>query len=211
VLWFLWLRLFSVSFSARIQWIHEYIPSCLHHGSLCVQNPFHTQKYCRKAHRKCLPPHSWQWYTYLLHGAEYYLKSWLLLTWSKNILLSLWNPKVRNSIHKSPPLDLSWASWVQFSPSVPTISLRSSLMLSSHLHLGLPSGLFESPNQNPVNTSPMRATCPAHLILLDLITLTILGEEYRLWSSSLCNFLHDPSSLDGVWPSWRMSNFFYHI
>jgi hypothetical protein len=31
-------------------------------------------------------------------------------------------------------------------------------------------------------------------ILLDLITLTILREEYRLWGSSLCNFLHDPSS-----------------
>jgi hypothetical protein len=43
--------------------------------------------------------------TYLLHGAEYYLKNWLSLGLSKNILLSLWNPKVHHSVHKSPPLD----------------------------------------------------------------------------------------------------------
>jgi hypothetical protein len=30
-------------------------------------------------------------------------------------------------------------------------------------------------------TSPMRATCPAHLILLALITLTILGERNNIY------------------------------
>ena len=32
---------------------------------------------------------------------------------------------------------------------------------------------------------PIRATCPAHLIFLNYITRTILGEEYRLFSSLL--------------------------
>jgi len=73
---------------------------------------------------------------------------------------------------------------IQFAPSIP-ISLRPILMLSSHLRLCLPSGLFPSglPTKTlcTTNTSPlpMRATYFTH-ILLDLITLTVLGEECRL-------------------------------
>ena len=47
-------------------------------------------------------------------------------------------------------------------------------------------------HQDPIHplSSPIRATCPAHLILLHFITRTILGEEYKSFSSSLCNLLH---------------------
>ena len=75
-------------------------------------------------------------------------------------------------------LSLSWANSIQ-SSQLPLASWRSILILSSHLRLGLPNGLF--------------------LILLDFTTRTTLGKEYRSLSSSLCNYLHSPvtSSLLG--------------
>jgi len=78
--------------------------------------------------------------TYLLHGAGRYLRSWLSLTLSKNIL-SIWNPKVHYRVQKARHWTLFLSSRIQFAPSNP-ISIRSSLILSSHLRLGLPTGSF---------------------------------------------------------------------
>ena len=95
-------------------------------------------------------------------------------------------------------MSLSWASPIQSIFPHPT-SWRSILILSTHLCLGLPSGLL--PSGFPTKTlytplfSPIRATCPTHLILLDFITRTILGEEYKSFSSSLCNLLLSPVTL----------------
>jgi hypothetical protein len=54
-------------------------------------------------------------------------------------------------------------------------------MLFIRLRLGLPSGIF--PSNFPTNKlytflfSPIRVTCPAHLILLGLMIPIMLGEE----------------------------------
>jgi len=104
----------------------------------------------------------------------------------------LWNPKVHYRSHNCPPpVPILGQLDPAHTPPHPT-SWSSILILSSHLRLGLLSGLF--PSGFPTITlytpllSPVCATCSAHPILPDFIT-RIFGEEYRSLSSQLCSFL----------------------
>ena len=108
------------------------------------------------------------------------------------------NPKVHYSTHKCPPpvSILGQPNPVHIHTSH---LLEIVLILSAHLRLRLPSVLLPSgfPTKNlytPLSL-PIRATCPSHLVLLDFITRTIMGEEYKSLSSSLCNFFHSPVTL----------------
>ena len=114
--------------------------------------------------------------------------------------------------HSQVPANCPYPEPDQSCPSPHAISLRSILILSFHLNLGLPNGLF--PSGLPTKTlhtplfSPIRATCPAHPILQDFITRTILGEQYTSLSSSLCSFLHSPVTSSLLGPNILLSTLF---
>ena len=112
------------------------------------------------------------------------------------------NPKVHYRTHKRPPpvpilgqpnpFQIATCHLLEIHPNIIHTSTPRSLQWS-------PSLRFPHQDLKHFLSSPTRATCPTHLILLDFITRTILGEEYKSFSSSLCSLLHSPvpSSLLG--------------
>jgi len=117
----------------------------------------------------------------ILTGAESVFKAnWFAA--SQEIPRISRNPKVHYRIHKRPP---PVSILAQPNPvHIPTFHL-----LEIHLNIIHPSAprspqwspSLRFPQQDLIDplSSPIRATCPAHLILLDFITRTILGEEYK--------------------------------
>jgi hypothetical protein len=87
----------------------------------------------------------------------------------------------------------------QSNPHYSTLSILSISILSFPLRLGLLRCLFLPPITYMHSSSPIRATCPAHLIFFDLIIPIILGEKNKLRNSSLFSFLYSliTSSLFG--------------
>ena len=120
---------------------------------------------------------------------------------SQEIARILWNPKkFHYRVYKSPPPVLILSQFIPVHAPHST-SWISILILSSHLYLGLPSGLF--PSGFPTKTlyaplfSPIPTTCPAHVILLDLITRITFGEDYRsLTLRRLMSYIYGAPILD---------------
>jgi len=127
---------------------------------------------------------------------------------SQEIPRILWKPKLNYRSHKYPqPVpNLSHINPVLASNLT---SWRSILKLSSHRRLCLPSCLFLScyPNKNLYAhlLSLIQATCPAHLILLYLITQVVFGVQYKSLNSSLRSFLHSPVTSSLLGPNILLS------
>ena len=144
-----------------------------------------------------------------------YLITYLLTTFSTALLEKghiLWNPKVHYRIHKYPPLVPILS---QLNPvHTPTTTFWTSiLILSSHLRLGLPSGLLPPglTHRNPVYTSPLPHTRymprPSHSSRF--YHRTMFGEQYKSLSSSLCSFLHSPVTSSLLDPNTSLNTLFF--
>jgi hypothetical protein len=99
---------------------------------------------------------------------------------------AFWGAWIFYHVHKNLQLK---SILIQLNPDhIPTpVSLRS-----SHTCLSFPNGflLLVFYKTATLSQHTMHITCPNQPSFHNLITLIILGEEYKLWHSSICNINH---------------------
>ena len=139
-------------------------------------------------------------YTYSMEQIPSWEANWFAA--SQEIPRISRNSKVHYRTHKRPPpVSILGQPNPVHIPTSQLLEIRPNIIHPSTPRSPqwfFPSG-FPTKTLYTPRSSSIRATCPEHLILLDFITRTILGEEYKSFSSSLCNLLHSPvtSSLLG--------------
>jgi hypothetical protein len=102
----------------------------------------------------------------------------------------------------------AWAMALSFSP----VTLRYILILPSCLCLDFTNSFLPFKVLYTLFIYPMRATRPAHLILLDLRTLKIFGEAYMLVMTCLLSiFLQSPASSTLRVPNFSSAPRFGHL
>ena len=145
--------------------------------------------------------------TYLLHCAEYFLRpNWFAA--SQEIPRISQNPKVHYRTHKRPPpvsilgqpnpVYIPTSHLQEIHPNIIHPSTPRSPQWS--LSLRFP---HQDPLHPPLLTHTRHMPSPSHFI-----TRTILGEQYKSFSSSLCNLLHSPITSSLLGPNILLNTMF---
>jgi hypothetical protein len=124
--------------------------------------------------------------TYSLDGAEFLLEKLAGLQLVKEFHAFQGTRMFITTLTSIRHLSLFWSSPIQsiYSQSH-LLQIRLNIIHSSTPRSPQWFISLRLPRQDPIHpvSSPIRAICPANLILLDFITRTILGEQYNSFSS----------------------------